>query len=203
MQIDSTMSLYLCNQILSAMKRIAISFILLFISFCIFAQTDHVKFMGIPLNGTIQQFHQKLVAKGCRHDAKLSSLLSKGTRVFKGSFADKNADIFVYYDESTKIVYRAKAVIICSGDNIRDVQFEDFKNLLDTKYGTLLSNKGTKENYDAYSYPIFSETTDYMIGRVDLYVSKQEFGYHEYTLHVDYFDDINTKKHDRKRLEDI
>ena len=185
------------------MKKIVISFFLLMITVCSFAQTEHVKFMGIPLNGTIQQFHQKLVGKGCKHDVKLSGMMAKGTRAFNGTFAGNKATIFVYYDENTNIVYRAKAVINCSGDGIRDGQFNDIKNLLDTKYGTLLSEKGSHEDYDAYSYIIFSDNADEMIGHVDLYVTKQEFGYHEYSLHVDYYDYANNLKHDRKRLDDI
>ena len=176
-------------------------FLILLVSVCSFAQTEHVKFMGIPLNGTIQQFHQKLVGKGCRHDAKTSSLFNNG-RAFKGSFAGNNANIFVYYDEKTKIVYRAKAVITCNGEDIRDSKFNDIKNLLDAKYGTLFSQKDTKDGYDSYVYPIFSEQSD-EIGYVAIYVSENQYGYHEYALHVDYYDYTNMKKHDRMRLDDI
>ena len=185
------------------MKKVGLSILFLMLSVCSFAQNEHIKFMGIPLNGTIQQFHQKLVGRGCKHDVKLSGMMAKGTRAFNGSFAGNKATIFVYYDENTNIVYRAKAVIDCSGEGIRDSQFNDIKNLLDTKYGTLLSEKGTHEDYDAYSYIIFSDNTDKLIGHVDLYISKQEFGFHKYSLHVDYFDIVNSEKHDQKRLDDI
>ena len=185
------------------MKRIVLPFVLAIISICTFAQSEHVKFMGIPLNGTIQQFHQKLVAKGCRHDARASSYLPNGTRAFDGSFAGKKADIYVYYDETTKIVYRAKAVIACNGENIRDTEFNDIKDLLDTKYGALNSYKDTQEGYDSYLYLIFSERSDDAIGSVGIYVSEREYGFHEYSLHVDYYDNSNLQKHDRKRLEDI
>ena len=185
------------------MKHTFLIFRMLITSLCVDAQTEHVKFLGIPLNGTIQQFHQKLVAKGCQHDAKVSSMISKGTRAFKGTFAGKDADIYVYYDETTKIVYRAKAVITCNSNNIRDIQFNDIKGLLDTKYGSLFAQKDTQDGYDSYSYPIFSEQTEQMIGSVGIYVSENEFGYHEYVLHIDYYDSANMLKHENKRLEDI
>ena len=76
-------------------------------------------------------------------------------------------------------------------------------DLLDTKYGTLFSHKDTQEGYDSYSYIVFSETTEQMIGTVGLYVSESQYGYHEYSLHVDYYDSANMQKHDSKRLEDI
>lgn len=185
------------------MKRIAISIVLIFSAICMFAQSEHVKFMGIPLNGTILQFQQKLVAKGCRHDTRTSSVFPNGIRAFNGSFAGHKADIYVYYDETTKIVYRAKAVITCNGENIRDVQFNDIKNLLDTKYGTLFSQKDTQEGFDSYLFPILSEQSSEIIGSVAIYVTENQYGYHEYSLHVDYYDSNNNQKHERKRLEDI
>ena len=94
-------------------------------------------------------------------------------------------------------------VIVCNGDNLRELEFIDIKNLLDTKYGTLFSEKGTNEGYDSYSYPIFSEKKEEQIGRVDIYTSKNEYGYNEYSLHIDYLDHANHLKHDQKRLDDI
>ena len=49
------------------------------------AQTEHMKFAGIPLNGSIEQFQKKLVAKGFRLNAKVSKMLPVGTRSFVGS----------------------------------------------------------------------------------------------------------------------
>ena len=202
-QIECIDTIYLCNPKSATMQKISISFLLFLTTICAFAQNEHVKFMGIPLNGNIQQFHQKLVAKGCRHDAKVSSMISKGTRAFKGTFAGKDADIYVYYDETSKIVYRAKAVITCNGNSIRDMQFNDFKGLLDTKYGTLFTQKDTQDGYDSYSYPVFAEQSEQMIGSVGIYVSENEYGYHEYSIHIDYYDNANLQKHERKRLDDI
>ncbi len=48
------------------------------------AQTEHLNFMGIPLNGTITQFQTKLMAKGAKPDAKMNKELSAGCRMFKG-----------------------------------------------------------------------------------------------------------------------
>ena len=185
------------------MKKVAISFLTVMITVCSFAQTEHIKFMGIPLNGTIPQYHQKLVAKGCSHDVKTSSMLGNGARAFKGSFAGNKADIVIFYDESTKIVYRAKAIISCYGESTRDSKFNDMKDLLDTKYGSLFSFKDTHEGYDSYVWSIFSETSEQMIGTVGIFVTENEFGFHEYSLHVDYYDFANNKKHDQKRLDDI
>ncbi len=62
------------------------------------AQTEHMKFAGISLTGSIEQFQKKLIAKGFRLNAKISKLLPVGTRSFIGTFAGKKGNIAVYYD---------------------------------------------------------------------------------------------------------
>ena len=46
------------------MKKYITLIILSLLAITIHAQTEHAKFMGIPINGTITQFQQKLQAKG-------------------------------------------------------------------------------------------------------------------------------------------
>ena len=46
----------------------------------------HIKFMGIPVTGTIAQFQAKLVAKGCTYNKVASASISNGTRAFNGTF---------------------------------------------------------------------------------------------------------------------
>ena len=56
------------------MKRILSFFVMLVLTLGVMAQTQHMKFMGIPLNGTISAFHQKLVAKGCKPDVEYNKI---------------------------------------------------------------------------------------------------------------------------------
>ena len=72
------------------------------------AQTEHMKFAGIPLTGTIDQFQTKLVAKGYRLNTKMSKMLPVGTRSFVGTFAGKKGNIAVYYDSETKMFMELK-----------------------------------------------------------------------------------------------
>ena len=60
---------------------------------CLPVQAEHLKFMGIPLTGTITQFQQKLTAKGVTHDKKASATAPIGTRIFSGKFAGAKAEI--------------------------------------------------------------------------------------------------------------
>ncbi len=51
---------------------------------CLSAQTEHVRFLGVTLDGTIQQFQEQLMSKGGTHDHQTSAALPKGTSAFKG-----------------------------------------------------------------------------------------------------------------------
>ena len=94
-----------------------------------FAQREHLKFMGIPLNGSIDAFQTKLQAKGIKYDAKGSIQLKVGCRCFKGIFSGEKADFYVYYNEKSKIVYRAKAVISCINKEKGEEKFYSFRSI--------------------------------------------------------------------------
>lgn len=57
------------------------------------AQTEHVKFLGIPLDGPIQQFQKELTDMG-RSDGKVFLQL-EGMKAFKGSYAGHDALLMV------------------------------------------------------------------------------------------------------------
>ena len=80
------------------MKRFLSLFVMLVMTLGVMAQTQHMKFMGIPLNGTISAFHQKLVAKGCKHDVEVSKVAGVGSRAFTGTFFGEKSGIYVYYN---------------------------------------------------------------------------------------------------------
>jgi hypothetical protein len=54
------------NNYYETSKTIVLLFYLIILS--VHAQTEHAKFMGIPINTTITQFQQKLQAKGINYD---------------------------------------------------------------------------------------------------------------------------------------
>lgn len=68
----------------------------------------HLEFMGTPITGTITSFQTKLQSKGCSI-AKGNNQLPSGIRGFKGVFAGKDCDIYVWYNHRTKQVYKVRA----------------------------------------------------------------------------------------------
>ena len=116
------------------MKRIFIA--LLFVFSCIGAMAqnanEHLKFMGIPINGTLESFTQKLVAKGLKREHAWDNAL-----LLKGTFAGKSGSgVCVMRVPSRNIVYK---VVVClpSKDTWEWLEddYTEFKRMLTSKYG--------------------------------------------------------------------
>jgi len=163
--------------------------------------------MGIPLNGTISNFQQKLTTKGVKYNANLSKIFPVGCRAFDGTFAGHPAEIYVYYDEKTKNVYRAKAVYSALSEDYCNRLYDETKNSLTYKYSDAETES---ENVDGVSRPGFHiftlDTNDNRYGEIDLYQSKDDvhLPYPDYyNLHIDYIDLQNYFAHQDKVSDDL
>lgn len=93
---------------------------------------EHLKFMGIPINGTLESFTQKLVAK------KIKSIqAAEGVGLFNGAFAGKNdCNIFVATVPNRNIVSK---VVVCLPPRETwawlESDYNEFKQMLTSKYG--------------------------------------------------------------------
>ena len=182
------------------MKRIAL--LLMFAAMGVFAtaQTDHLTFMGIPLDGTISQFQAKLVKKGIMYDEEASKFFSVPCRIFHGLSAGEESNIYVYYNEKSKIVYRAKAVIELNGLKRAEKKYSDFKKMLGDKYYLVGEDEDSQFVHDCI---FVKESFFKYVGSVGLYISKNDIGYEEYSLHVDYVDAVNSEKDEDIRKDDL
>ena len=168
-----------------------------------FAQGEqHLKFMGIPITGTINQFQSKLASKGITVDQSVNKYIGVGGRAFKGVFAGKKAQIYVYYDETTKIVYRAKAVIDSYDEDTSDNDYYHFVDLLTTKYPDVEVETGEHDGYESTTlYVPNNSTGNYQyLGSIDVFRSED---YSAYSLYIDYTDTGNYIKHEDRNLEDL
>lgn len=176
------------------MRKKTLTLMLLLLALTTTAQTEHVRFMGVPLDGDIQQFQQELTAKGCNHDPEASAAMPKGLMVFKGTFTGHEARLYVFHDETTNLVYQAQAVITCKGKDACEAVFEDINSQLQEKYGTLLSTKNVQYGHDSYGYTIMSEQR-VVIGDVGIFVTMDENTPDGFSVHVQYTDTANQRKH--------
>lgn len=179
------------------MKRLLSALFCMLLVVAAFAQNanEHLKYMGIPITGTISQFQSKLAAKGVRYDQKSSSMINGGVRVFKGTFAGNKATIFVYYDAKTKIVYRVKSVFDNLDENIADTKYCSMRQLFMQKYDDI--SYGEQADKEALSI-----NTDN--GSIAMYIVKNLLLFpFEYSVHIDYEDGNNAGRHDDELLDEI
>lgn len=164
---------------------------------------EHMKFMGIPMGLTINTFQNRLAVKGVKYDD-WSKYLSNGTRMFNGLFAGQKSSIYIYYDASSKKVYRAKVVIDRNDKPQVEQLFDEFFAMYQEKYGE-----------DAFiTTPIdddlgFKTSSVYTaLGRIDLFIREADADYitHSkkyYNLHIDYFDSAAESENKSNRLDDL
>lgn len=89
--------------------------------------------MGIPINGTITQFQNKLFKKGFKIHP-LNSIVPSGTRSFSGYFIGKECSLAVYYNKNTQKVYACRVLIYHYTEEQQSQSYTDLKNMLTEKY---------------------------------------------------------------------
>ena len=162
---------------------------------------EHLKFMGIELNGTIADFQTKLLAKGFTISPQ-SKLQPTGIRVFDGTFSGEDAQIVVWYNPRTKEVYRAKAVINRYGKDLVEQLQHNMERKLDAKYG--IENKLSEEVEDDYLQKFMQHSYLVENGTIDLFVVSSGYSAQSsFHLHVDYKDMINFKENTQDEMDDL
>lgn len=165
---------------------------------------SHLRFMGIPLTGSIATFQSKLLAKGCRLNKSGSANLPVGVRLFDGRFAGEDADIFIYYDENSYRVYRAKVVVTRDESDAANQVYNDFESMLRSKYMAERFKDDTNNGYPSIGITVTDNTDSYILGFIDLYRSTNTVYYEtNYTVHLDYYDGENLSQHNDNRMDDF
>ena len=178
-------------------KHLLLIFCALFISVSLSAQSSssqHLKFMGIPINGSITNFQNKLIAKGFKYDKVASNSPGITTRIFNGQFAGESAELYVYYDQTQKFVYRVKTVIQRSSEEQILFKMRMYRNQLIEKYNASAVEE-VHEGNESYYIPVEN-------GWIDLYYVKNTYDI-GYSLLIDYWDNFNAQKHEKNNMNDL
>lgn len=201
------------------MKRFLTFLCCLLIAVASFAQNanQHLKFMGVPINGSITQFQAKLVAKGCSYNQTESAQSANGCRIFYGTLIGNKVRICVFYNTLTKSVYRVKAIMDGLSEDYVDQQYSKIKGLLAQKYD--YQTEGTEDDKESVSFLSLrdpgtevdfnnvSALSEVAFGEVDLFITKDEESWrrspYNFNLHIDYNDALNSEKNDNSMLDEL
>lgn len=121
------------------MRRIIYFLIVLFVSLNIKAQSDHFTFMGIPIDGKVSKFEKELKKKGFCVVPYGKEI--KGVWIYNGIFAGEVANVYVAFEEKTKIVFRVSIIIKCFSEEEVTSKYENIRDMIYKKYS---ENEGVR-----------------------------------------------------------
>lgn len=161
-----------------------------------------MKFMGIPIDGTLTSFGTKLSEKGF-----VKKSVEGNIHIFKGQFTGKNVDVLVLGSEKTLTVWK---VVVWfekekSWSSIKSM-FEDYKEMFNGKYGVPSNDFHffSKPYYEGDGYEMqalrmdkctYSTFWDTLQGIINL--SMKEGGF----LSIGYEDKLNTEIREKEKQE--
>ena len=185
------------------MKKIISVFFALCLCMAASAQ-QHMKFMGIPLDGTIDDFAMKLKAKGVTYDAAESKVAGKGIRKFCGTFMGEMATFTVFYNYKSKIVFSAVAELYYPTVESAHTPFVNLNDQLQQKYpdATCKEYTGPDGKTDGLAFDIFDETGDNRIGFILQTLRVPSSGY-GISIYLTYTDSDNFMKSEKILGEDL
>ena len=185
------------------MKKIISVFFVLCLCMAASAQ-QHMKFMGIPLDGTIDDFAIKLKAKGVTYDAAESKAAGKGIRKFCGTFMGEMATFTVFYNYKSKIVFSAVAELYYPTVESAHTPFVNLNDQLQQKYpdATCKEYTGPDGKTDGLAFDIFDETGDNRIGFILQTLRVPSSGY-GISICLTYTDTDNLMKSEKILSEDL
>lgn len=112
------------------MKKLFLTLIISFIAVCGYAQ-EHLSFKGIPIEGSITSFCQKLKAKGLTQQHSKDNM-----RLFTGDFTGCEATIGVIADQNGKDVFSVVVLFPSTKEwNQLVSTYDYYKDLYTEKYG--------------------------------------------------------------------
>lgn len=183
-------------------KIISVLFVL---CLCMAASAQqHMKFMEIPLDGTIDNFALKLKAKGMTYDAAKSKTAGLGIRVFNGTFVGENAMIAVYYNSKSKIVYGAAVELQYSTVESAHTPFANLTEQLQQKYpnAKYRANRDSDGDANGVAFDIPDKTETKRIGVILQTLNVSDSGY-GCSIWLMYTDVDNFQKNDNINNEDL
>ena len=178
--------------------------VLFAICLCMTADAQHMRFMGIPLDGTIDDFSMKLKAKGVTYDAAESKAAGKGIRKFCGTFMGEKATFTVFYNYKSKIVFSAVAELYYPTVESAHTPFVNLNDQLQQKYpdATCKEYTGPDGKTDGLAFDIFDETGDNRIGFILQTLRVPSSGY-GISICLTYTDTDNLMKSEKILSEDL
>ena len=184
------------------MRRILLFIVTLFIV-TLSVNAQHMKFLGIPMNTNITNFSAKLKSKGYTIAPK-NKHTGPGLRIMEGRFFNQNAELWISYTPSTKMVYSVRVVFWSDSKEVCKSFMEEIKTTISEKYICTHEEGKTKGGSDIDIFCIHEMKGDEYVYIGDIYIGiSDDTSYYGYNLSLTYEDRINRNKHEESKSDDI
>lgn len=189
------------------MKKIFITLTMLFVAVNIMAQ-EHLSFKGIPIEGSMTEFCQKLKDKGFVY-----IISDNNVHVFSGDFTGHNATVGVYATNDGKNVFGVTVLFDPSGEwNTLVNNYDYYKELYTRKYGkpavSKENNPALLDSNTALMAEVYQGTVVYGCvwevkgGKIQLSIEKSA-GFYEGMVTIWYRNSQNVEAKIQEDLGDI
>lgn len=132
---------------------------------------EHLKFMSIPLTGSIDNFQSKLAAKKVYPNKEYNRTTPFGQRQFNGRFAGRDCMINVFYSDD-KTVYGATVGCFERDWQVHDNYYNEVKDLLESKYPDAKEENSSRNELPNIKFAILRKNNDIPMGFIELARSK-------------------------------
>lgn len=109
---------------------------------------EHLKFLNVPINGSIGTFADELIKIGFTE----ASLKEENHLKLYGMFIEKPCDIEVYGSDKSQTVYKVKVNLPKESRDSLDVSFGKIQDLCSSKYGIGKSRYYQYRNPDRFHF---------------------------------------------------
>lgn len=187
------------------MKKIISVLFALFVCMAVSAQ-QHMKFMGIPLDGTIDNFTLKLKTKGLTYNVAKSKALGPGAKFYDGTFMGEKATFMVFFNEKSRVVYGVLVELPYSSVNLAYTPFVNISEQLQKKYPKAVyePKKDSEGDVDGVTFSIPDENETERIGIIIQSLNKSNTFFRDgWSINLMYTDIKNFQKNEAINNEDL
>ncbi len=167
---------------------------------------QHMKFMGIPLDGTVDNFALKLKAKGISYDAVKSKAMGPGGKFYNGTFMGEKATFMVFFNAKSRVVFGVSVEMSYTSVELAHVPFVNISEQLLKKYPKAIyeANKDSNGDTNGVTFHIPNEAETERIGVIIQTLNKsQSYLKDDCTISLMYTDIENFQKSESINNEDL
>ncbi len=190
------------------MKKIIFTLALLWSTINIMAQ-EHLSFKGIPIEGSMTEFCQKLRDKGFTSIGREDNL-----SLFSGDFTGREATVGVTATDDGKNVFAVVVMFNPSEEwNTLVDTYEYYKNLYTHKYGEPIvskeNNPARLKSNRGFMYELNQGTVEYEStwkvtgGEIELFITKSTSSFNKGLVMIRYSDSQNVETKIQNDLDEI